>query len=87
MKYNELTVSEKNELRGTLFLESIAHDGYTDFDYLSPENQDIVLNCSDPSEIPEEVMEAAYDIYSFTEEDFFCNTEDQFCDRLGNCKV
>lgn len=87
MKYNELTVSERNELRETLFLESITHDGYTDFDYLSPENQDIVMACSDPSEIPEAVMEAAYDIYNFVEEDFFCNTEDQFCDRLGNCNV
>lgn len=87
MNYNELTVSEKNELRETLFLESISHDGYTDFDYLSPEDQDIVLNCSDPSEIPEEVMEAAYGSYAFVEGDFFCNTEDQFCDRLGNCKV
>lgn len=86
MKYCELTVSEKKELRETLFNESRCHDGYTDFDYLSNENQDIVSACASADDIPEEIVESAYDIYDFVEEDFFCNTEDQFCDRLGNHK-
>lgn len=84
MKYHELTVSEKRELREHLYDESFYHDGYTDFDYLSAEYQDIVSNCVSADDIPEEVMESAYDIYDFTEDDFFCNTEDEFCDRNGN---
>lgn len=84
MKYAELTVSEKKELRDTLWNESIYHDGYTDFDHLSTEEQDIVSNCEFSDDIPESVMESAYGMYDFVEDDFFCNTDDQFCDRLGN---
>ena len=83
MKYYELTVSEKNELRETLFYESCSHDGYTDFDFLTVEQQNIVENCESSEDIPDEVMESAYGSYDFVEGDFFCNVEDQFCDRLG----
>lgn len=75
MKYCELKTSEKKELRETLFYDSINSDGYTDFDYLSIEEQDTVRNCNDPSEIPEGIMESAYGIYDFAEDDFFCNVE------------
>lgn len=84
MKYAELTQAEKNELRETLWSESFHHDGYTDFDYLSVEQQEIVDKCQFADDIPEEIVAAAYDIYDFVPGDFFCNTEDQFCDRLGN---
>lgn len=84
MKYAELTVSEKKELRDALWSESIYHDGYTDFDYLSAEEQNIVSNCEFSDDIPESVMESAYGMYDFVPGDFFCNTDDQFCDRLGN---
>jgi len=84
MKYAELTQAEKNELRSTLWSESIYHDSYSDFNFLSAEEKEIVSNCESPCEIPESVMESAYNMYDFVEEDFFCNTDDQFCDRLGN---
>ena len=51
---------------------------------LSAEEQDIVENCACAEDIPESVMESAYGIYDFVEGDFFCNVEDQFCDKLGN---
>lgn len=84
MKYCELTTSEKAELRDALFAESIYCDGYTDFDFLSDESKTIVHNCEWAEDIPEEIMEEAYGMYDFVEEDFFCNTEDQFCDRNGD---
>ena len=87
MKYCELTESEKKELRDTLLDQSICHDGYTDYDYLSVEQQKIVDNCVFSEDIPEDIMEAAFGIYDFVEGDFFCNVEDQFCDRLGNPKT
>ena len=86
MKLCDLTISEKNELKEKLWEESFYHDGYTDYDYLSVENQAIVDACKTWEDIPDSVMEAAYDIYDFVEEDFFCNTQDQLCDRLGNEK-
>lgn len=84
MKYCELTTSEKNELRETLFFESASGEKGTDFDMLSDAEKEIVVACSWWDEISEEIMESAYGMYDFVEQDFFCNTEDQFCDRLGN---
>lgn len=84
MKYCELTASEKAELRDTLFWASVYPGEDPDFDGLSAEQQEVVSNCDSSDDIPEDIMEAAYGCYDFVEEDFFCNVEDQFCDRLGN---
>jgi hypothetical protein len=84
MKFCELTISEKRELKETLWQESLYHDGYTDYDYLSDDQKNVVDACSDWDDIPDDILESAYDMYDFTPEDFFCNTEDQCCDRLGN---
>ena len=80
MKYCDLREYEKNELRETLWHESCVHDGYTDYDYLSAEQQLVVDNCKTWEEIPEEIMEAAYGVYDFVEEDFFCNIYDD-CEK------
>lgn len=87
MKYNELTVSEKNELRESLFYGAMHDEDYTDFCFLSEESKQIVRNCEWAEDIPEAVMEEAYEMYDFVESDFFCDMEDQFCDRLGNPKT
>lgn len=81
MKYCELTISEKAELREDLFLMYCAGDA--DFECFSEEIKATISNCDQAEDIPEETMEEVYGGYSFVEEDFFCNTEDQFCDRNG----
>ena len=73
MKYCELREEEKAELRETLLDESMRPDGGTDFDSLSNEQKEIVLNCINAEDIPEEIMEAAFGIYDFVEDDFWCN--------------
>ena len=73
MKYCELREEEKYELRSTLWDQSLTHDGYTDYDYLSNEEQAIVDSAEYPDDIPESVMESAFGIYDFVERDFFCN--------------
>ena len=84
MKYCELTASEKAELRDTLFFASLYPNENFDFVCLSAEQQRVVCECACSDDIPEDIMESAYGCYDFVEEDFFCNVEDQFCDRLGN---
>ena len=73
MKYIELREEEKAELRETLLAESIDNDGYTDYNYLSEEEQKIVDNCLYPWEIPEEIMISAFSSYDFVPHDFWCN--------------
>lgn len=84
MKYAELTQAEKNELRESLFYGAMYDEDYTDFRFLSEESKRIVRNCEWAEDIPETVMEESYGMYDFVPGDFFCNTDDQFCDRLGN---
>lgn len=86
MNYCELTVSEKKELRESLYFGAMDGESY-DFDCLSDESKRIVKNCECADDIPEAVMEEAYGMYDFVEEDFFCNVEDQFCNRIGNPKT
>ncbi len=71
--YNDLTEEEKSELRDNLWSESVSNYGYSDYDYLSAEEQKMVDNANQPEDIPESVMLSAYGGYSFTEEDFMCN--------------
>lgn len=73
MKYEELREEEKNELRWTLWDQSMHNDGYTDYNYLSVEEQEIVDACAKPEDIPESVMISAFGHYIFCEQDFFCN--------------
>lgn len=73
MKYAELSNEEQYELRNNLYMDSLHSDGYTDFDFLSAEEQDVVRACIVPGEIPEEIMLSAYGNYDFVPEDFFIN--------------
>lgn len=77
MKYCELTESEKKELREALFYGAAYDEEYMVFSVLSDESKQIVRNCEWAEDIPESVMEEAYDVYDFVEEDFFCNVESE----------
>lgn len=72
MKYIELNVEEKAELRQNLWEQGIYGDG-CEYSELSAESAQKVDNAASPEDIPESVMEEAFGIYDFVEEDFFCN--------------
>lgn len=80
MKYYELSIAEKKELKEKLWQESFYNDGYTDYDYLSDEQKNVVDACEDWEDIPEEIVESAYSVYDFTTDDFFCDVYDD-CER------
>lgn len=77
MKYKDLRLEEKQELRGALFDSNLWEDEYSDFASLSAEEQDIVRNCEWAEDIPESVMESAFGMYDFVPQDFWCNLESE----------
>lgn len=64
--YSELSDNEKAELRQNYFY------GETESGKIRYQERD----WNDETDIPETEMESEYGIYSFTEEDFFCNTNE-----------
>lgn len=65
---NECTEDEILELKDILF--------WSDGDRLeafSREDIEIIENCNSSDEIPFELIEKAFGMYDFVDEDFFCN--------------
>lgn len=64
----ELTEDELLELKDKLYWS----DG-DDLEAFSYEDMEIIRNCEFPEDIPFELVEKAFGMYSFVDEDFFCN--------------
>ena len=67
---NECTEEEISELKDILF--------WSDGDRLeafSREDIEIIENCNFSDEIPFELVEKAFGMYDFVDEDFFCNVD------------
>ena len=65
---NECTEEELEQLRNQLFWS----DG-DDLESFSREDMEIIENCEFPEDIPFELLEKAFGMYSFVDEDFWCN--------------
>jgi hypothetical protein len=72
-EYCELTENEKDELRNTMFYASLYNRDDPWYSALSADEQEVIDDCDDESEIPESIMLSAFGGISFVEEDFFCN--------------
>lgn len=78
MTYLELNENEKQELRNTLYFESLynAEDSYLLCD-LTNEQDDIIDACDSPDDIPENIMAAIFECFDFVPEDFWCNIDEK----------
>lgn len=65
---NECTEEELEQLRDKLFWA----DG-DELESFSREDMEIIENCEVPEDIPFELVDKAFGMYSFVDEDFWCN--------------
>ena len=65
---NECTEDELQELKDKLFWS----DG-DELEAFSRDDMIIIENCECSEDIPFELLEKAYGMYTFVDEDFFCN--------------
>lgn len=65
---NECTEEELEQLRNKLFWA----DG-DELESFSREDIEIIESCEDPDEIPYDLIEKAFGMFTFVDEDFWCN--------------
>lgn len=66
---NECTEEELEELKEKLFWADEIEDDIFDEDDFK-----VLSECEYPEDIPFELLEKAFGMYSFVDEDFWCNT-------------
>lgn len=76
MTYFELNENEKQELRNTLYFESLynAEDSILLCD-LTNDQEDAIAACNDAEDIPESIMVAVFGCFDFVPDDFWCNID------------
>ena len=67
MKLCELSYEEKNELKNTLYY------GCDEYELLSDDEKNTVDSAVCWEDIPDSILESAFGMYDFVQEDFFCN--------------
>lgn len=65
---NECTEEELEQLRDKLFWA----DG-DELESFSEEDKEYIESCEAPDEIPYDLIEKAFGMYTFVDEDFWCN--------------
>lgn len=65
---NECTEEELEQLREKLFWA----DG-DELESFSKEDKEYIESCESPDEIPYDLIEKAFGMYTFVDEDFWCN--------------